>query len=202
MIDINHPTLNTALEHVRATRAARGKEIGNALAAVGIEGAYEGALAFAGKPEQLSRTHFARYLVSIGLCAYTSEVFARYMKPGKPGYVPQTWMEMTDAIALIHGCGGYAVLAHPARYDVQWYGGSTQLVAEFKNAGGDALEVICAAHTPSDWSIYAAYCRKYDLYASLGSDFHSPKESRLAVGDLPRMPSSVNPVWSLWSGHT
>lgn len=201
MIDIDHDTLKTALEGVRATRAARAKEIGAALAAVGIEGAYEGALAFAGNPEQLSRTHFARFLVSTGHCTHTSEVFSRFMKPGKPGHVPQTWMEMADAIALIHACGGHAVLAHPARYDVQWYGGHTQLVAEFKNAGGDALEVICAAHTPSDWSIYAAHCRKYDLYASLGSDFHSPKESRLAIGDLPRMPSSVKPVWSLWSGY-
>jgi 3',5'-nucleoside bisphosphate phosphatase len=199
MIDIEHAGMCAALAKLRATRAARGQEIGAALQAAGIDGAYEGALAYAGDTEQLSRTHFARYLVSKGYCSHTAEVFTRYMKPGKPGYVPTEWMEMSEAIGLIHSAGGRSVLAHPARYDVQWHGGSAQLVAEFKAAGGDALEVICAAHSPSDWSIYAAHCRKYDLHASLGSDFHSPRESRLAIGDLPRLPSSVKPVWTLWN---
>jgi 3',5'-nucleoside bisphosphate phosphatase len=199
MIDIENESMKSSLENVRMVRAARGVEIGRALEAAGIENAYEGALKLAQSPEQLSRTHFARHIVSQGVCAHTGEVFTRFMKPGKPGYVPTDWMEMRDAIATIHAARGVAVLAHPARYDVQWYGGHTQLISDFKAAGGDAIEVICAAHTPSDWSIYAAHCRKFDLCASLGSDFHSPRESRLAIGDLPRLPSSVRPVWSLWN---
>jgi len=198
-IDSKHAALHATLEHVRNLRAVRGKAIAASLAEAGIKGTYEGALAYAGEATQLSRTHFARYLVAKGHCSHTAEVFTRYMKPGKPGYVAQTWMEMSDAVALINLCGGYAVLAHPARYDVQWHGGATQLIAEFKAAGGHALEVICAAHTPADWSIYAAHCRKYDLHASMGSDFHSPKESRLNIGDLPPLPASVKPVWELWS---
>jgi 3',5'-nucleoside bisphosphate phosphatase len=199
MIDVDSDVMTSALATVRDTRAMRGVEIGRALEAAGVENAYEGALKLAQSPEQLSRTHFARYIVSKGICSHTGEVFTRFMKPGKPGYVPTEWMEMRDAIATIHAANGVAVLAHPARYDVQWHGGHTQLISDFKTAGGDAIEVICAAHTPSDWSIYAAHCRKFDLCASLGSDFHSPRESRVAIGDLPRLPSSVKPVWSLWN---
>jgi 3',5'-nucleoside bisphosphate phosphatase len=198
-IDIENDTMKGSLENVRTMRANRGVEIGRALEAAGVEDAYAGALKLAQSPEQLSRTHFARHIVSTGICSHTAEVFTRFMKPGKPGYVPTEWMSLQDAVQTIHASHGFAVLAHPARYDVQWYGGHTQLIADFKAAGGDALEVICAAHSPSDWSIYAAHCRKFDLCASLGSDFHSPRESRIAIGDLPRLPSSVRPVWSLWN---
>jgi predicted metal-dependent phosphoesterase TrpH len=42
------------------------------LAAAGIKGAYEGALKYAGNPELISRTHFARFLVEAGVCSETN----------------------------------------------------------------------------------------------------------------------------------
>jgi 3',5'-nucleoside bisphosphate phosphatase len=190
--------LNTALEGVRTLRRDRALAIAKAFDEIGIRGTYAGALAYASADDRISRTHFARHLVATGHCTHPGEVFARYMKPGKPGYVPTQWMSLDRAVSLIHNAGGSAVLAHPARYDLQWHGGATQLLRAFKDVGGDAIEVICAAHTPADWSNYAAFCRTYGFKASLGSDFHSPRESRLAVGDLPRLPSSLTPVWSGW----
>ena len=35
----------------------------------------------------------------------------------------------------------------------------------------------------------------FGLYASRGSDFHSPGESRLELGLLPPLPSGLTPVW-------
>jgi 3',5'-nucleoside bisphosphate phosphatase len=191
--------LDDALVDVRDMRRARAREIGAALEAIGIEGAYDGALRYASADDRIARTHFARYLVARGICATISDVFTRYMKPGKPGYIPTEWMSLERAVALIHDAGGDAVLAHAARYDLQWHGGISQLLRAFKNAGGDAIEVICSAHSPADWSVYASHCRSFDFKASLGSDFHSPKESRVAIGDLPKLPSSVIPVWSDWN---
>ena len=47
---------------------------------------------------------------------------------------------MQTAIAAIHQAGGVAVLAHPGRYQMsnKWL---RKLIVEFKNAGGDAMEV-------------------------------------------------------------
>lgn len=196
------PPLDAALVEVREMRRIRALQIADALSQVGIAGAYYGARKYASADDRIARTHFARYLVETGHCSHTAEVFTRYMKPGKPGYVPTEWMSIERAVGLICDAGGTAVLAHPARYDLQWHGGIEALLRAFVDAGGRAIEVICAAHSPADWSVYAAYCRRFDLRASLGTDFHSPRESRLAVGDLPKLPSSVTPVWHDWSLST
>jgi 3',5'-nucleoside bisphosphate phosphatase len=198
-IDDENLALTRALDGVRAMRETRARAIGAALEANGIAGAYQGALKLASAPDRISRTHFGRYLVETGHCSHMGEVFSRYMKPGKPGYVPTEWMSIETAVKTIHDAGGDAVLAHPARYDLQWHGGAAQLLRAFKDAGGDAIEVLCASHTPADWSVYAAHCRTFGFKASLGSDFHSPRESRIAIGDLPRLPGSVTPVWSDWN---
>jgi 3',5'-nucleoside bisphosphate phosphatase len=200
-LNVNHKNvdLTQSLQGVRSMRETRAREMGAALELVGIANAYQGALKYASAPDRMSRTHFARHLVASGHCSTMGEVFSRYMKPGKPGYVPTEWMSLEAAVDVIHAAGGDAVVAHPARYDMQWHGGHTQLLRAFKDAGGDAIEVLCASHTPADWSVYAAHCRSFGFRASLGSDFHSPKESRIAIGDLPRLPASLTPVWSTWN---
>jgi len=40
--------------------------------------------------------------------------------------------------------------------------------------------------------------RRYGFLASRGSDFHSPKESRMDLGQLPPLPSDLKPVWHDW----
>ncbi len=198
-IDEFHAPLLDALQGTRDMRLLRAKAMGESLAAAGIEGAFEGASALATNPELVSRTHFARHLVQSGVCGTNGEVFSRYMKPGKPGYVVSEWMALEAAISLIHGAGGSAILAHPARYDTAALGGTDALVSGFKKSGGDAIEVVCAGHSPSDWANYAALSRRYELKASIGSDFHSHAESKVRIGDLPRLSPSLVPVWSDWA---
>ena len=60
--------LNDGLRATRAGRGERARRMGERLAALGMPGAYEGALTFVGNPELISRTHFARYLAEAGYC--------------------------------------------------------------------------------------------------------------------------------------
>ena len=53
------------------------------LAKVGIPGAFEGALKYVGNPELISRTHFARFLVDVGVCDDTNEVFRKLPDRGQ-----------------------------------------------------------------------------------------------------------------------
>jgi 3',5'-nucleoside bisphosphate phosphatase len=198
-IDETNSALLAQMHKTRALRATRATEMARDLELSGIPNAYEGAKRFAGNADLISRTHFSRYLVASGICSNNGEVFARFMKPGKPGYVAVEWMSLETSIATIHAAGGDAVLAHPARYDVDRIGGIEMVVKDFKAAGGDAIEVVCAGHSPAEWVKYAALARKYDLRSSIGSDFHSHAESRVKIGDLPRLSSSLTPVWITWS---
>ena len=193
-VDPEHADLRDGIESVRAGRIERGEEMGRLLEAVGIEGAFNGALAFAENPLMLSRTHFARYIVARGHCADTREVFRRYMVDGKPGYVPHRWGKLADAVQWIHGAGGIAVVAHPGRYkfnDLQF----DQLFTEFKQLGGEAVEVVTSNHGAHDVKRFARLAQDYGFEASRGSDFHSPNEGDIELGRIATLPAGLRPVW-------
>jgi predicted metal-dependent phosphoesterase TrpH len=194
--DAEDERMKAGLQQTRGGRGARAQEMSASLAAAGIHGAYEGALKYAGNPELISRTHFARYLVEAGVCRETNEVFRKYLTEGKPGYVPHRWATLRDAITWITQAGGVAVIAHPARYAFS----ATEeyaLFSEFKAHGGKAVEVVTGSHTAAEYVRYADMAREFELAASRGSDFHSPDESHTDLGALPYLPGELTPVWEL-----
>lgn len=194
--DHTDPRLAEGLADTRDGRGPRAVEMGEQLARVGIAGAYEGALRYVGNPRLISRTHFARFLVETGVCRDTAEVFRRYLVEGKPGYVPHRWARLGDAVRWITQSGGVAVIAHPARYDISPTV-EYALFSEFKQHGGQAVEVITGSHTAAEAARYAAMAREFGLAASRGSDFHSPNESHIDLGRLPPLPTDLTPVWSV-----
>ncbi len=196
-IDPDNAELVQGLARTRSGRCARAEDMSEALAKLGIEGAYEGALGYAGNPDMISRTHFARFLVEHGHCRDIQEVFSRYLGEGKPGYVPHRWSRLTEAIGWIKGAGGVAVMAHPGRYTLSLVEHSA-LFDEFKDLGGEGVEVITGSHTPDQYALYADVARRYGLLASRGSDFHGPGEGRIELGELPLLPDNLTPVWSRW----
>ena len=196
-VDPQCQALRDGLAATRAGRDARGQEIAAQLAAVGIPDAWEGALRYVGNPDLISRSHFARYLVEAGACGSVSEVFQNYLIDGKPGYVPMRWAALNDAIAWIRAAGGMAVVAHPGRYaltDTQFWAFFNQ----FREQGGEGVEVVTGSHTPDQYGEYADVARRFGLRASRGSDFHCPIESRMDLGGGPPLPSDLVPVWRDW----
>lgn len=193
-IDIRHPELLEGLSANRAGRVERARRMGEELAKVGIPGAYEGAYLLAANKALISRTHFARFLVSQGHVKDLKTVFKKFLIKGKPGYVSHQWAQLADAVRWIRGAGGVAVLAHPGRYDMG-RGKMDELFTDFKAAGGEAVEVVTASHTPDQVPIYARYAQDYGLRASCGSDFHAPGEGGRELGRMQPMPVSCAPVW-------
>ncbi len=196
-IDETNPALVAGLAATRNGREKRARQMGADLAAIGVVGTYEGALTYAGNPDLVSRTHFARYMVALGLGANVKEIFKHYLAEGKPGYVPHRWATLAEAVGWIIGAGGIAVIAHPGRYDytdLEFY----VLFNEFKQLGGVAIEVTTGSHTPEQYGQYAAVARRYGFLASMGSDFHGPTESRIDLGGLPPLPANVTPIWQQW----
>ncbi len=194
--DPDNEQLKAGLAQTRGGRGQRAQEMSDGLAAVGIKGAYEGALKYAGNLELISRTHFARFLVETGVCKETSEVFRKFLTEGKPGFVPHRWASLRDAVTWITQAGGVAVIAHPARYKFS-ANEEYALFSEFKTHGGQGVEVVTGSHTPAEYVTYAATALEFGLVASRGSDFHSPDESHTDLGTLPYLPGALTPVWSL-----
>ena len=194
--DDSDPRIAQGLAATRGGRDTRAMEMAEQLAQVGIAGAYEGALKYVGNPALISRTHFARFLVEAGVCKETSEVFRKYLTEGKPGFVPHRWANLGDAVHWITQAGGVAIIAHPARYRLT-ANEEFALFSEFKEHGGQGVEVVTGSHSVAEYATYAAMAREFGLAASRGSDFHGPDESHTDLGKLPALPSGLTPVWEL-----
>lgn len=196
-VDDTHADLVDALKTVRSGRSERACEMARRLDAMGVSDSYQGALAYVSNPALISRTHFARYLVDQGHCKNMQAVFQRYLGEGCPAYVPMHWSTLEQAVGWIRQAGGRAVIAHPGRYDytpMQF----DALFEQFRELGGEAIEVITGSHTVDQYREYADVARRYGFLASCGSDFHSPREARLDLGQLPPLPADLTPVWHDW----
>ncbi len=204
-IDPTYPALVAGLSSVRSGRGVRAQKMSDELAKAGVGGVLAGAYKYAGNPNMIGRTHFARYLVESGHCKDVKSVFNRYLAKGKPGYVPHQWANLADAISWITGAGGIAVIAHPGRYMVGKHsmGKKTmqELLAEFVALGGRGVEVVTGSHTQEQYAEFARYAEQFQLLASCGSDFHGPQESYRDLGRLPDLPLICKPVWEVLSLH-
>ncbi len=194
--DASDERLVQGLRQTRGGRGERAQEMAAQLAQVGIPGAYEGALRYVGNPELISRTHFARFLVEQRVCRDTGEVFRRFLTEGKPGFLPHRWARLGDAVRWICDAGGVAIIAHPARYSLS-ANEEFALFSEFRQHGGQGVEVVTGSHTTAECATYAGMAREFGLAASRGSDFHSPDESHTDLGTLPPLPGDLTPVWDL-----
>lgn len=194
-IDPADVELNAGLAEVRSGRGARAQRMANALAALGIRGTLEGASRYAKNPKLIGRTHFARYMVELGLVADIKSAFDHYLVRGKPGFVPHTWATLEQAVGWIVAAGGLAVLAHPGRYRLSTKQ-RQRLFEEFKACGGRGIEVMSGAHGPEQEREFASVARRFGFVASRASDFHGPGESRVDLGGTPDLPADLTPVWT------
>jgi predicted metal-dependent phosphoesterase TrpH len=198
-VDPENPALQAGLQSLRAFRDWRAEEIGRRLEKCGVDDAYQAALAHS-NGILVSRTHFARMLVERGMVEDERKVFKHYLVKGKPGYVAGEWASLEAAIGWIHAAGGQAVVAHPARYKMTRTK-LRRLLGEFRELGGEAVEVVSGSHSRDDCIAMAKHTVDFGLLASAGSDFHSPENPWVALGRLPMLPASCRPVWSDWQAQ-
>ncbi|WP_263059603.1 RNase RNM [Pectobacterium sp. F1-1] len=191
-MDIAHPALTALLQQQAECRQNRAEQIAVRLEKARIPDALSGArrLATGG---QITRAHFARYLIELGIAANMNQVFKKYLAKGKTGYVPPQWCTIPQALDAIHQSGGVSVLAHPGRYDLtaKWL---KRLLATFAENGGMAMEVAQCQQAPDERTQLGRYARDFNLMASQGSDFHLPC-AWIELGRKLWLPADVEPVW-------
>ncbi len=192
-IDPDNTDLIECLTQAQSARSDRAQRMAKDLERHGIEGAYEGAREYC-LQGNMSRTHFARFLLDKGYAKDMKQVFKRYLVNGKPGYVSCEWATLENAVARIKAAGGVAVVAHPARYKLTM-SKMKSMLADFVDCGGEGIEVIGSGHNDNDIRITSALATEYGLLSSVGSDFHDPQNGRRELGRVAPLPEQCTPIW-------
>jgi 3',5'-nucleoside bisphosphate phosphatase len=171
-----------ALERLRIARQERAERSLSALRTQGIELDPARVREIAGSGT-IGRPHLARALVEAGHCSDSEDAFARFLRTGRPAYVPSPGLAARDAIALVHQAGGVASLAHPPlSIGIDREGGLEKLVGRLIALGLDGLEVDHPKHTPKQRRRLARWCREHGLLATGGSDFHGDGHPERRLG--------------------
>ncbi|MFO1459802.1 MAG: PHP domain-containing protein [Verrucomicrobiota bacterium] len=179
-MDIQSPTLLERLAVFQAARRQRILEMVDRLNRRGValraEHVFE--LSNCSAP---GRPHVARALVAAGCCSSYDDAFDRYLKKGRPGWVPKVAMPVEATIALIHAAGGVAVLAHPGLYR------DDAMIPRLAAAGLDGIECWHTRHSVTSSESYARVAERLGLAATGGSDCHGMAKGEPLIGRI-RLP--------------
>lgn len=195
-IEPNHDDIDHCIRSQQNCRYERAKSIADILEKLGLQDCWLKTRAIAGHTH-IARPHFAQLLVEEKWVRTIQQAFSQYLARGKPAYVPTNWMSVEEAINTISLAGGFAVLAHPLKYQLT-RSKLCELIKHFKDSGGHALEVVSGDMQHNGIKEMAALCEHYHLHASSGSDYHGINRSRIGLGAQRPMPESCKPVWTLW----
>lgn len=194
-IDEQHAGLRTHMDAVRARRRQRLAEIGERLERKAWLPGRELA-AVAGESASPTRMHLARLMVERGHARDTQDAFDRFLNRDTPGHVPAEWPDFASVMSVLRDSAALPVLAHPHRYRLS-SGQLRELTATFAREGGVALEASMAGMSLNDADRIASLCRKHELHASMGSDFHDPAVPWNPLGRWLKLAAGLRPVTEL-----
>lgn len=173
-VDPDAEELGELLRRSREDRKRRAEEIGEKLAALGVE--IDAAETNRRARGAATRAHMARALKEAGHVATSQEAFERWLLEGRPAYAPRRLPSLREAALAAKRAGGVVALAHPTGFGEE----DVRAVVE------EGVEAIEATHP----SIKRARSRelrriaeKYFLHVVGGSDYHGapPDESNFGA---------------------
>ena len=120
----------------------------------------------------VARPHFAKVLLKKGLVPDFQTAFDVYLGTGGKAYVERDRLSPREAINLIHGAGGVAILAHPNNFKFDDPAETEAEIRGLQALGLDGFEARYNLHTPQDTARYLALAEKLGMLTAGGSDFH------------------------------
>jgi predicted metal-dependent phosphoesterase TrpH len=130
----------------------------------------------------VGRPHVARALIAGGFVLDAREAFEKYIGNGRPAFIGKDRLAMAEAIELIHGAGGLAILAHPGPHLTR------ERVAALVQQGLDGIEVLHPSHSDNIAQHLDALVDEFDLVRSGGSDWHGATDGPRTLG-MMRVPA-------------
>jgi predicted metal-dependent phosphoesterase TrpH len=165
---IDTDAMRPMCERAQQERVTRAEEIVAKLNSLGVEVAFEEAIAEAGDGSSVGRPHIAK-------AAGTKPdemgaFFEEYLVPGAKAFVSRRWPTAREASGLIREAGGTPVLAHPF-WDIDDPGEVAALIADLDL---DGVECFYPAHDREQTKFLLGICDERGLAATGSSDFHGP----------------------------
>ncbi len=177
LVDPQNPRLVTEIAKFQKVRQERIREMVARINELNIPLKVEEVFALA-NCRSPGRPHVARAMVQARLCGTLDEAFERFLKKGRPAWVPKAKMSAMEAIELIHQAGGLAVMAHPG------LNRTDESIPELVAAGLDGIECFHTKHNPATAERYQAIAREHDLLITGGSDCHGLSKGKPLIGTV------------------
>lgn len=191
--DAKHPAIGQLLNEQAQARQQRAESILHKLAKVNCPMTLK-ELQDHANTQHIGRPHIAQLMLAKGYVSSIDKAFKKYLGAGKIGDVKNGWATLPTTISAVRESGGMAVIAHPNHYKMT-RSKLLRMVAEFSEMGGQGIEVISGKQQRDITLKIAHIANEYNLYASLGSDFHRPFRHAANVGVLDTLPECVTPIW-------
>jgi 3',5'-nucleoside bisphosphate phosphatase len=180
-LDVHQPKLLAEIKKFQAVRKERIHEMVSKLNQLGIPLRAEAVFALA-NCHSPGRPHVGRALAQEGLCSSMDEAFERFLKKGRPAWVPKYKISALDAMDLIHQAGGLAVLAHPGLNHCD------HIIPHLASDGLDGLECFHSRHTSTQSEYYVTLAQRLNLAVTGGSDCHGFSKGKPLIGGV-RLPA-------------
>lgn len=133
----------------------------------------------------VGRMHVALEIMAIGCAETVQEAFDKYIKAGRPAYVPKDVIAIAEAVELIHSAKGLAFVAHPG------LGNLHQRLDRLLEYPFDGIEVYHSRHTPGHLKQFEDIVRSRGLLATGGSDCHGTIKGERSLMGSVRVPYEV-----------
>jgi predicted metal-dependent phosphoesterase TrpH len=179
-LDTQNQVLLDRIAKFQSVRQNRINEMCAALNKLGIPIKAEAVFALA-NCKSPGRPHVARALVKEKLIGNLDEAFEKYLKKGRPAWVPKTKMSALEGVELIHQAGGLAVMAHPG------LNRTDDIIPALVEAGLDGIECFHTKHSTVMAERYLEIAEKYNLLVTGGSDCHGFSKKQPLIGTV-RLP--------------
>jgi hypothetical protein len=179
-LDIENKKFLAEIDKFQTVRQSRIHEMVASLNDLGIPLEAESVFALA-NCKSPGRPHVARALVKAGLVKTLDEAFERFLKKGRPAWVPKSKVSALEAIELVHQAGGLAVMAHPG------LNRTDDVIPALVAAGLDGIECFHTKHSTTMSERYLEIADKYNLLVTGGSDCHGFSKGKPLIGTV-RLP--------------
>ena len=180
-ININNEPLKRAVEEIRKKREERNIKLFRTLNKIGFQLDKEDLLQ---RPEQdyVGKPNFALAMTKRGYINNPKDAFTpgKYLRHPEIRKIHREKIHVKEAISLINGAGGKAVLAHPykiafLRCDNEGdYERLERLLDSLQEWGLSGMECYYSTHTPEQAEKLVEIAKRRGLLITSGSDFHGP----------------------------
>ena len=129
----------------------------------------------------ITRAHFARALMELGVVKSKDQAFRKYLNPNCPFYVPRPKLDPKETIRIIKNAGGMAFLAHPMLYQLG-YQQVASMLDDLIEYGLEGVEVYHSSNHALESSHLKSMALSKNLLISGGSDFHGSNKPDISIG--------------------